>query len=264
MPRHQQIAVLVLAVLISIGLVVGAYMKRRSGAETQTPVTTEAPGIVKSQPKPRSTPPKPVTGITLREQPKPLPPNRIYRGNPVVESMASVRTVIGQMRLLSVSITAAIMRKRMGYEHLESLDFSQAAADSGSDWAVFNPKGVVMFRGMMNKWIDQELLDQVTSAKGQAVWFSLRRQQSAEAVIDVLYGIIPFPSKGLCETTRIQVSLPENLQLANDNGQVIEDRLGYIPVSAAKSPSCLFTPDKKSYWVYPLRSRLLQIGRAHV
>ena len=123
-----------------------------------------------------------------------------------------------------------------------------------------NPQGLVRFHPLLNKWIDQDLLDQVTSQPGQAIWYSLRRQQDSTALIDVLYAIIPYPSATLCGATMQHFTLSSNLQLANDNGQVVPDSAGYFPKGVYKAPACLFTPDKKAFWVYPLRTRLLRPG----
>lgn len=259
MSRNQQIIILVVAILISIGLVVGAYMKKKGGSLQQggTPV---ASGQLTTG-KPKVEIPPPVEKKKFIPKPVELPPaNNIYRKNPVIVESAAVREVTGQMRLLSVSITAAIMRRKLEYGQLEYLDFSPQDAPGGSDYAVFNPKGLLMFRGMLNSWIRQETIDELTTKPGQTIWYSLRRSESPEAVVDVLYAVIPFPSANLCGSTRYHFSLANDLKFADDNGTVVTDRAGQIPKDAWKFPSCIFTPDKRVYWFYPLRSRLMRPG----
>lgn len=277
MSRNQQIIILVLAILVSVGLVTGAYIKKHPNAfrsasdntQAEAPATPVKNG--KGQTGQHPTPRQPVYTPPVAQNAKPQPRvekptaqnykgNGLYKDNPVVATNAAVRTVVGQMRLLSVSITGAILRGKIGYEHLEQLDFTPENADSGEDMSVFNPQGLVRFHPLLNKWIDQDLLDQVTSQPGQAIWYSLRRQQDSTAMIDVLYAIIPYPSAALCGATMQHFTLSSNLQLANDNGQVVPDSAGYFPKGVYKAPACLFTPDKKAFWVYPLRTRLLRPG----
>ncbi len=254
MSRNQQIIILLLAIVISVGLVVGAYMKKKQRSLPQdTPV--EQAGGTTQQPVTRYPAPdrKRLAPVVLKKQ------RSVYRPDPVVVATGNVRTVLGQMRLLSVSITAAIMRNRMGYADLEKLDFT-GGTDNPGDYAVFNPRGILMFRGMMNGWVTQDNLDEVTTDSGQSIWYSLRRSEEENTTIDVLYAVIPKPSAALCASTLNKFSLTDKLKFADDNGQVMTDREGFIPKDAYKYPSCLFTPDKDAYWFYPLRSRLLRKG----
>lgn len=258
MSRNQQILILVVAILISIGLVVGAYMKKKSGAgQGGTPVATGP--MTPGKKGPQDIPPPAPKKFTSKPV-EPPPPNNLYKAKPSIVESAAVREVIGQMRLLSVSITAAIMRRRLEYGQLEYLDFSPQEEPGGSEYAVFNSKGVLMFRGMMNTWIKQQTIDELTTKSGQAIWYSLRRSESSEAAIDVLYAVIPFPSANLCGSTRYHFSLNNDLKFADDNGTVVTDRQGQIPKDATRYPSCMFTPDKRVYWFYPLRSRLMRPG----
>lgn len=247
MTRNQQWILIAIAAVIGAALVVGIIKKKYPAIATRgTPgVETPAPG----------------NGF----QTAPLAP--AYTGaapaargdyDPKLNQM--IQVVTGQLRMLDAAIARAIMRKKIGFEEFEKLNFAGVVANADPAYAVFNPEGKIKFRPMAGAWINQATLDAVTKQKNTRIYYTLRRQSDASGTTDALFAVIPSPIDKFCERVRLAYKVAPTLKFAADNAQVVTDEVGAIPNDAMKVPSCITSGDGRVYYFHPLRVRFLRKG----
>lgn len=191
-----------------------------------------------------------------RRPPGPAWLNQAPRGDYDPKANAAVRELTGQFRLLSAALARALKRRQIRIEDFEKLSFGGAAPDVDPAYAVFNPEGIIRFKPMFGKWIDQEILDMLTQTGAGRIFYSLRRQQIDHGdVRDTLYAVIPFPTDKLCRAVPLNAHINEILHFAPDNREIVEDPPGALDPKHFEQPSCITMPDGTRLFLYPLRQR---------
>lgn len=191
-----------------------------------------------------------------RRPPGPAWLNQAPRGDYDPKANAAASELTGQFRLLSAALARALKHRQILMEDFEKLSFGGATPDVDPAYAVFNPEGVIRFKPMFGKWIDQEILDRLTQAGAGRIFYSLRRQQVEHGdARDTLYAVIPFPSDKLCHAVPLNTHISEFLHFAPDNSEIVEDPPGTLDPKHFEQPSCITMPDGTRLFLYPLRQR---------
>jgi hypothetical protein len=157
----------------------------------------------------------------------------------------------GKLRTMAQSITAAMNRRVITLDDLEKLDFTPGSED---EYGVFNPKGKIAFVPGDGRWIDQSMLDAVTTKKGTPLVYNLRRTTDAKGqVTDVLYAIIPNAAPSACGIGAGAKDLNANeaIVLEKDNHQLVEDIAGTPVINVG----CVHAPDGNTAWFFKVRLR---------
>lgn len=287
MSRNQQIIILVVAVLFSAALVFGAYLKKnpdafkRDGAQQQAQ-QQQSQQQAQQQGQPIRRPVQNVVDNNQNLSPevkknlqeyqdyqrklqetrhRPAYVNQAPRGNFNAEVNAAVGEIVGQLRLLSTALGKVVIQRKLKMEYFERLSFEGVSAGVDPNYAVFNPHGLIKFKPMLGKWIDQKTLDAATASKKGRLMYSLRRQYDKYGgKTDVLYAVIPFPTDELCGMAKYKVALKTVLSFAADNKQVVEDPPGTLDKPHFKDSLCVSMSDGKRIFLYPLRLRHMTKG----
>ncbi len=247
MTRNQQWILIAIAAVIGAALVVGVIKKKFPDvAKRGTPGVESAANVDGFQTGP-------IVPAYTGAPPAP-------RGDYDPKLNQTIQVVTGQLRMLDSAIARAIMRKKIGFEEFEKLNFAGVVANADPAYAVFNPEGKIKFRPMAGAWIDQAALDGVTKQKNMRIYYSLRRQSDAAGTTDALFAVIPSPADKFCERVRLAYKVKPTLKFAADNGQIVTDETGAIPNDAMKVPSCITSGDGRTYYFHPLRVRFLRKG----
>ena len=279
MSRNQQIIILVVAIIFSVALVLGAYLKKnpdafkRGGGEQQQqvqqdiqPVRPPVQNVVDNNKQL-----KPDVQKNLQEYQKYQQQLQEARKRPAyvnqapsqgfnAEANAAVGEVVGQLRLLGAALTRAVSRRKLKMEYFERLSFG-GTEGVDPNYAVFNPEGIIKFKPMMGKWISQDTLNKVSATKKGRLLYSLRRQKDKYGgTTDVLYAVVPFPSDGLCKMARYSATISSVLPFAADNRSVVEDAPGTLEKAYFKESLCVTMSDGKRIFLYPLRLRHMTKG----
>lgn len=285
MSRNQQIIILVVAVVFSLALVIGAYLKKHPEVIKGDPQQQAQQQAMQQGDQPPVRPP--VENVLdnnknlsadarknleeyqeyqrkLQEsRQRPAYTNQASRAGFDAEGNAAVGEFIGQMRLLSAALGKAVSKRKLKMEYFERLSFG-GTAGVDPNYAVFNPQGLIKFTPMMGKWISQESLNAMTVTKKGRLMYSLRRQKDKYGgVTDVLYAVVPFPSDGLCKMAHYKAQLPTVLSFAADNKSVVEDPMGTLEKAYFKESLCVTMSDGKRVFLYPLRLRHMTKGTNH-
>lgn len=183
-----------------------------------------------------------------------------YTGNAPVDMSGYIplsvsSMVTEQLWTLHTAITDAINTRRITLADFEKLNFGGVAAHVDPDYAIFNPRGKIAFKPLLNQWITQSLLDRVTTAKNMPLIFNLRRVSDATGqTTDVLYAIVPGMAPQVCKETRLVYQLTGPIALELDNSKIVQDNAAVMPVLT--KAACLVTPDRRVYYFTPLAQRV--------
>jgi len=296
MTSQQKTIVIAAAAVVAIGVALGVVMKERgphnaavNNAPKNLPVmsTIEVPPARPDLPKEFQTPPSfagtPNTVIGVTTDGKPvlstpslpaLPSQAAGRPVNVIEtykgalpaptpantvSTESMQMLTGNLNLLKATLTNALNDGKITLNDLEKLHFGGVSPKIDPMYAVFNPRGNIGFHPLMNQWINQKLLDHLTTQKDMPLIFSLRRMADAKKrTTDTLFAIVPNPVPQLCIRTQQMLSVSATFKFEADNSTVVVDDGRVMPL--LMKPACLVTPDKRVYYFYPLRHRTFIAG----
>lgn len=258
MSKAQKLILALVALAIIFGLGVGIVMKNRGGADNVTSIVAPATGTFAVEPYKNSLPAVPVDETRAKNIAS------TYTGNAPVDTSAYIplsvsSMVTEQVWALHVAITEALNTHRITLADFEKLHFGGVAGNVDASYAVFNPRGRIAFRPLLNQWINQSLLDRVTTAKNMPLIYNLRRvTDGAGTTTDVLYAIIPGMAPQICRATKLVYALSAGIAFEVDNSKIVQDDPRVMPVLT--SAACLVTPDRRVYWFSPLQQRVLRKG----
>ncbi|MDE1153802.1 MAG: hypothetical protein PW788_14805 [Micavibrio sp.] len=297
MTSLQKTIVIVVTALIVIGVVVGVVLKERGshGGSAAISVPDNLPVMSKivvplarpDLPKEFQPPssfagvPDTVIGVTANGKPvlstssmpalpsqapgRPVNVIGTYKGaapaaaSAQTVSTATIQMLTGNLNLLKSTLTSALNEGKITLNDLEKLHFGGVSNNIDPMYAVFNPKGNIKFHPMLNQWINQKLLDKLTTQKNMPLIFSLRRMADAKKrTTDTLFAIVPNPVPELCIATQQTLSVTAPFKLEVDNSVIAMDDGRVMPLLL--KPACLVTPDKRVYYFYPLRHRTFIAG----
>jgi len=183
-----------------------------------------------------------------------------YTGNAPVDTRSYIplsvsSMVTEQLWSLHTAIAEALNTRRITLADFEKLHFGGVAANVDPDYAIFNPRGKIAFKPLLNQWINQSLLDRVTTTKNMPLIFNLRRVTDATGTTtDVLYAIIPGMAPQVCKETKLIYQLTAPFALELDNAKIVQDNAAVMPVLT--KAACLITPDRRVYYFAPLAQRV--------
>ena len=160
------------------------------------------------------------------------------------------------MQMLRQGLTSAFNTRRIALADLEKLDFS--TAPSTDPYNVFNPNGKVGYVPVNGIWIDQALIDKLTTKKGTPLVYNVRRVTDKEGTSETLYAVIPNIAAANCGVGAGNQIYASNAPLAieNDNHTIVDDPPG-MPVI---DNGCVQTP-AGLVWFYKLRLRYKHTGQ---
>lgn len=245
--RSGQIVVIFLA--LAAGLFVAGvtynifHLRRLHGVPVTTMKTAEAPAPAVPAPPPPPTAP----ATTVKPVKDALKAGVL---NPIF-------FVQSKMQLLQRGLVAALNSRHIMLEDLDKLDFNPAATTD--PYNVFNPNGKIRYTPLDGSWIDQSLVDKLTTKKGTPLIFNMRRTvDDTGGISEVLYAVIPNIASANCgvKAGNQEFSTSTPLSVENDPHTIVDDPAGMpiIPVG------CIHTP-AGSLWLYELKLRYKHKGQ---
>lgn len=235
------------AVLLFIGAIAYKFAHHGPG---KTAVQPASPGAVTA----------PVTATAPQAPPAPTAPATTVK--PVKDALKAgvlnpIFFVQTKMQMLKRGLTAALNQRKITLVDLDKLSFDPGA--STDPYNVFNPNGQIRYSPMDGVWLDQDIIDKLTTKKGTPLVFNMRRVTDKQGTSETLYAVIPNIAPTSCGvgagnaefTTRAALDVEPN------NHAIIDDPAGMPIIDAA---GCVHMSDGRILWLYNLKTRYQHKG----
>jgi hypothetical protein len=236
-------------VVLAIALVGGiiAYKSKHHGGTTA--VQPPAPAVAKANaPKQPAAPPAPTAPATT------IKPVKDALKEGILNPIFFIET---KMQMLKRGIMVALNSRQLKLEDFEKLSFDATATTD--PYNVFNPNGVIRYAPMDGVWLDQSIIDRVTSKKGSPLVFNVRRVTDQLGTSEILYAVIPNIAVQNCGVAAgsVDYSSQAALTVEPDTHTIVDDPPG-MPV--VQGSACIHMPDGRVVWLYNLKMRYKHTG----
>jgi hypothetical protein len=161
-----------------------------------------------------------------------------------------------KMKMLQTGLAAALNQRNITLADLDKLSFD--TAPTTDPYNVFNPQGKINYAPQDGKWLDQSLIDKMTTKKGTPLVYNLRRVPDSGGINETLYAVIPNIAPANCGAGagNKDLRVKSSIVIESDNHTIVDDAPGMPIIDIG----CLHTPDQKVVWLYKLRTRYKRTG----
>ncbi|TAL38014.1 MAG: hypothetical protein EPN97_04400 [Alphaproteobacteria bacterium] len=251
--KSNQLIIGFLAIAVAVFLAGVVYKVTHKGGgrppvQAPAPASTPAPTVAVSRPTPAPPPPPTAPATTIN-------PNA-SKGMLQTGHLSPIFYIQAKMRMLKTGVTAALNRRSVTLDDFDKLDFAPVA--STDPYNVFNPNGKIAYKPNDGAWIDQALVDAVTTKKGTPLVYNLRRTTEPKGTLEVLYAMIPNISPKACGVAAGNKDYSSRVEIGieADNHTIVDDPPGMPAIEMG----CLHTPGNKIVWMYQIKLRFMRNG----
>ncbi len=241
---------LLLAAIVAAVVILGAAIvyKSHHKASAPQPGGTHAP-VTAAVPAPPPPPTAPATSVKQPGQVK----DALKAG-----LLKPIFYVQEKMAMLQRGLTAALNSRRILLDDLDKLDFATTA--STNPYNVFNPNGKVKYAPIDGIWLDQELIDKLTTRKGTPLVYNMHRVTDKDGTSEILYAVIPNIAQANCGVAagNKEFNSAAPIGVENDPHTIIDDPAGMPVIDVG----CVHTPNG-IVWLYKLKLRYKHKGQDH-
>ena len=243
--NHLIFGFLGVAVVLFIGMI--AYKFSHHGNDGKTAVQPPAVATANTPAAPQA-PPAPTAPATNVKPVK----DALKAG--VLNPIFFLQT---KMQMLKRGLTAALNSRRIRLEDLDKLTFDTNATTD--PYNVFNPNGQIRYSPMDGVWLDQKVIDQLTTKAGSPLVFNMRRVVDKQGTSEILYAVIPNIAPKNCGVGagNADYASKQDLAIEPDNHTVVEDP-STMPVILVAG--CVHMSDGRIVWMYNLKTRYQHKG----